>query len=261
MLQRCLFIQDDGRRRPSLDVAPDRSAAAAYEQAIRTLRTAGAWAGTTVELSREAYEVLMRATTEIEAMIDLPGASNEWKGHVRKWGKILPRLVLIFYAIEHMEVFEGELIGAKVERATAERAVRFGRFVLRHSLRFYETYFGARAEASEARKIAGFILTKPDLTQITRRQVYDARTNLRGPENLRTLLSGMRELEHAGWLEPTERDDQGPKAWRINPTVHARFADRAKREREERSLGRERIIRAASAKDWLTDDGPREASA
>jgi hypothetical protein len=261
VLQRCLFIQDGGQRRPPLDVPPDRVAAGAYEHTIRTLRTSGAWSGTTIELSREAYDVLMQATTEIEAMIDLPGASNEWKGHVRKWGKILPRLVLIFYAIEHMEIFEGELIGSKVERATAEKAVHFGRFVLRHSLRFYETYFGARAEASEARKIAGFILTKPDLTQITRRHVYDARTNLRGPDNLRTLLSGMRELEHAGWLEPTERDDQGPKAWRINPMVHARFADRAKREREERSLGRERIIRAASAKDWLTDDRPGEASA
>lgn len=261
MLQRCLFIQDDGQRRPQLDVAPDRAAAAAYEHAIRTLRTAGAWSGTTVELSSGAYEVLMRADAEIAAMGDLPGTPKEWKGHASKWGRILPRIILAFHALKHVEIFEGELINSKVERETAEMAVHFGRFVLRHSLRFYETYFGVRAEASEARKIAGFILTKPDLAQITRRQVYDARTNLRGPENLRTLLSGMRELEHAGWLEPTERDDQGSKAWRINPTVHARFADRAKRECEERRLGRERIIRAASAKDWLTDDGLGETSA
>ncbi len=254
LLQRCLFIMDDGRRRSQLDVPPDRDAANAYGQAVRTLRTAGASSVTDVELSPGAYEVLMRAVAEIDAMRDLPGASKEWVGHVNKWGKILPRLMLIFHALEHIEIFDGVLIGAKVERATAEGAVRFARFVLRHSLRFYETYFGARAETSEARKIAGFILTKPDLIQINRRQVYDARTNLRGPENLRSLLSAMRELEHAGWVEPVESDHQGPRSWKINPTVHARFMDRAKREREERGLGRERIMRAGAAKDWLTDD-------
>lgn len=261
MLQRCLFIQDDGRRRPQLDVPPDRAAAASYDHAIRTLRMAESWSGTTVELSPGAYEVLMRATTEIDVMRDIPGASKEWQGHASKWGRLLPRIILTFHALEHVEIFDGALIGAKVERATAERAVRFGRFVLRHSMRFYETYFGPRADASEARKIAGYILTKSDLIQLTRRDVYDARTNLRGPENLRALLSAMRELEHAGWLEPTERDHQGPKAWRINPAVHARFEDRAKREREERSLGRERIMRARAAKDWLTDDGSRGESA
>ena len=255
VLQRCLFILDCGQRRLSLDVPPDRAAADSYENAIRTLRMAGSWEGKTVELSPAAYEVLTRATAEIEAMSDLPGASNEWKGHVRKWGKLLPRLVLTFHALEHVEIFDCELIESKVERETAENAVTFARFILRHSLRFYETYFGVRSEASEARKIAGFILTKPELTQVTRRDVYDARTNLRGPENLRQLVSAMRELEHGGWVEPLERDHQGlPKTWRINLIVHTRFKDRANREREERTLGRERIMRAQGAKEWLTDD-------
>lgn len=254
MLQRFLFIVDDGQRRRGKDSLPDKGAAAAYADAIRTLALMEYRSSEPpIELFRGASEVLDEAQDWIQALADLPGASTVWQGHISKWGKFLPRLTLIFHALDHVAVFDSVLPGAKVERATAERAVLFARFLLRHVLRFYETYFGARAQATEARKIAGYLLTRPDLTRVARRDVYDARTNLRGPENLRALLAAMQELVNAGWIEPIDMDGQGPRAWVVNPVVRVRFAERAVREREERGRAQAQIKQAGAVKRRLKE--------
>lgn len=253
LLQRCLFVMHDGQQREELDEEPDRAAAASYAAAVRTLGAAEYRDGI-VRLSDAAYGILEQAQRDIRALGNLPGASKAWQGHVSKWGKILPRIALIFHALEHVALFEGVLPGVKMGPETAERAVLFGRFVLRHSLRFYETFFDARSEMSEAREIAGYILTKPDVERLTRRDIYDTRKNLRGP-NFRPLVAAMRELEGAGWCEPVEVGADGPKVWRINPAVHVRFADRAKRERAERTRRRDSLIAAGKSRaEWLSSD-------
>lgn len=64
----------------------------------------------------------------------------------------------------------------------------------------------------------------------------------------------MGELEAAGWCEVEGRDSSGPKTWRVDPRVHARFAERAERERAERDVKRARIIEAGKVRRWINGE-------
>ncbi|KQP82959.1 hypothetical protein ASF57_12630 [Methylobacterium sp. Leaf117] len=255
LLQRAIFILYDGRRRPELDAPPDHAAAGAYARAVRTLGVMKAGSGV-VELSPEAYAVLTRAEGDFRALSDLPGVSKAWQGHIAKWGKLLFRLTLICHALRHVDDFDGLLPGVKVDKETAEQAVLLGRFVLRHSLRFYEDYFDTRAETSEARKIAGYILTKPGKSRLSHRDLYEARKELRGADRakIRLRVEIMGELERAGWCAVAERGPDGPVSWLINPKVRIRFEDRAAREVQDRNSARQKIIEASKARKRMNTD-------
>lgn len=255
LLQRAIFVLYDGRRRPELDEPPNYAAAGAYARAVRMLGSAEA-GSSVVELSPDAYAVLTRAEADFRALSDLPGVSKAWQGHIAKWGKLLPRLTLICHALRHVDAFDAVLPGVKVDKATAEQAVLLGRFVLRHSLRFYEDYFDTRDETSEARKIAGYILTKPDKSRLSHRDIYEARKELRGADRakIRLRVEIMGELERAGWCSVAERGQDGPVSWLINPKVRTRFEDRAVREVQDRTSAREKIIEAGKARKKINTD-------
>lgn len=252
MLQRFLFIMDDGLNRKGADEAPNSAATRDYDCMVRALAEAEYFAPQPVRFSAEAHQVLTEATEQIESLADIPVASTAWKGHVAKWGKMLPRIVLVFHAIECWS-FVGSVDPTwTVTPATAHKAVLFGRFLLRHSLRFYETSCDASEKASEARWIAGHLLTKPDVLDVTRRDLCRARPKLIGER--RKLLSAMGELETAAWVGVTERDAEGPKRWKINPKVHSRFSQHAAREKSERTTRQEQIKHAVAVRNSLASD-------
>lgn len=252
-LQRVNFIMDDGVKRRGVDEAPNWEILRRYEALMRELATRQHGNAKPFRLTAQAAEYCDQAQQQIEALADLPGASEAWGGHVRKWGKMLPRLILVFHCVEQWEFMEAVTPEVPVELPTVERAVLFGRFLLRHSLHFYETFFGSAAETNEARWIAGYLLTRPDLTKPTRRSISDARKSLRS--DLRAIQAAMRELESFGWVQTSKRDDHGPVQWEVNPRVHERFALRAEWERREREIKRERIQTAGAArKNWLNSD-------
>jgi hypothetical protein len=139
----------------------------------------------------------------------------------------------------------------EVDESTAVKAVSFARFMLRHSLTFYERYFGASATADEARGVAGYLLVTPELKELKRRDIYQARGSLKGPEKARALQDAMYELEVAGWVDVLERDAKGPSVWRVNPRIHTRFEERCARERIERKRKQESIIQSGQARKAL----------
>ena len=252
-LQRVNFIMDDGVKRQGIDEVPDRAALAHYENLIRELATRHYGAVKPFRMTPPAAAVFDLAKQQINALAYLPGASAAWAGHVGKWEKILARLVLVFHCVEQWEMLEFVTPEVPVEAGTVEKAVLFGRFLLRHSLHFYETFFGSSAEASEARWIAGYILTRPDALKLTRRGIGDAKKSLRGEP--RMLLAAMRELESFGWVKVSKRDEHGPAHWDVNPSVHARFSKRAEWECRDREQKRSRIQEAGAArKNWLNSD-------
>lgn len=254
MLQRFIVVLHDGVDREALDEVPDRQAVAGFDRMIRELATADYVFPPAIRMDPEAQSFFGTALRELRSLKHSPGVSPAFKGHAEKWGKILPRLVLIFHAARQFEA-HGQLDpGAAIPAATVVAAVRYARFLMRHALRFYEMFFDAPEAASEARWIAGFLLTRPDLTEVRRRTLYDARKALRRPEGLRVLLAAMGELEGAGWCAVTDRDDSGPSAWKIDPRVHVRFADRAAREQKERAERQAKIKSASSARKWVDDD-------
>jgi hypothetical protein len=204
-----------------------------------------------IKQSPDAGVILSEALERINVLKHTPGASEAFKDHLGKWGKILPRLTLIIHVARALEIGSDFDVNAVVDAETAAMAVRFARFLLRHAVAFYADYFGNTASAVEAVWIAGWLLTKPELKVLTRRDIYDARKNLRGSENLRALLAAMAELEAAGWCSVRERDASGPTSWIVDERVHVRFAERAERERQERGLKRTKILEAGRARQWL----------
>lgn len=243
LLQRFLFVLHDGVERRGIDEAPDREAVAAYERIVRGLKAAEYGFTEPLRLTPEAGAALHAAGERLDGLRHLPGAGPAFQDHVAKWGKFLPRLVLTFHAVEAFQRDGRVNTALPIELQTVESAVRFGDFLMLHSIRFYETFFGTPETVSEARWVAGFLLTRPELREIGRRDIYDARKNLRGPD-FRPLLAVMGELEHAGWIETVKRESDGPSRWIVNGRIHSRFAARADREARDRSVRHARMIAA-----------------
>jgi hypothetical protein len=264
MLQRFIFVLHDGKDRQGIDEPPDRQALDSYAFTIRGLATAEYVFCQPIRLSAEGYAALAEMNNRIASLKSIPATAPAWWGHVEKWGKFLPRIILTFHALEEFSAFGAVDPEKEVSLATVRRAISFARFLLiGHSLRFYETYFGASEAAGEAREIAGFILSKgASLTELTRKTVYDARKDLRGTRNLAALLAAMAELENAGWCTVTARHPDGPSRWRVNPKVHDRFDERAARERTSRAERHRKIIEAGKQRqEWSRIDNEAENDA
>ncbi len=261
MLQRFIFILHDGRDRQGIDEPPDRQALHSYASTIRGLATAEYVFCPPVRLSADGYAALTKMNSQIASLKSIPATAAAWRGHVEKWGKFLPRIILTFHALEEFSAFGVVDSEKEVSLATVLRAIAFARFLLiGHSLRFYETYFGSSEAVGEAREIAGFVLSKgASLTELTRKTVYDARKDLRGPRNLPALLAAMAELENAGWCAVTARQADGPTRWRVNPMVHDRFNERAARERMSRAERQRKIVEAGKQRqEWSRIDSATE---
>jgi hypothetical protein len=252
LLQRFIVVLHDGVDREALDEEPDRDAAKAYADLIRTFLSAEYPFPPTVRMDPHASAHFEAAWREMQKIKHLPGAHSAFAGHIEKWGKILPRLILIFHAVDLFERFGRIDPAQSVMVDTVEKAVNFARFLLRHAIQFYRSYFDASEAFSEARWIGGHLLTRPDLESVRRRDIYDARKTLRGPEGAKSLLAAMSQLETAGWVQVSERSPDGPTAWSVNERIHARFAERGERERRERALRQEKIIAAGESRKWVS---------
>ena len=251
LLQRFLFVLHDGVDRRGADVEPDAHAAAEYGAVVRAMSDLKP--GKTVTLTPEARGVLEAAERKIADLAHIPGASSAWAGHISKWGMFLPRLVLIFSAVRDFEDHGIAGLATPVNAETAEMAVRFAWFLLRHGLQFYTDFFGPSVAASDAKWIAGWLLTRTPTDSVTPRDVYQARHDFRGPEGRSAMLKAMGELERCGWVSVADRKpDEGPTKWTINPKIHQHFVQHAAREKVRREHEREKIEKAISARGSLT---------
>jgi len=252
MLQRFLFVIDDGAEREAVDEEPDAEAVGAYRRAIRRLATTESPHSVPLKIAPDAQKVFREAMASISRLRNVPGGSVAWRGHLDKWGLFLPRIVLTFHALEFAFALEDADFSHDIAAATVRRAVNFARFLLRHGLRLYQSFFAPDPAATEAKAIAGYLLTRPDLETVTPRNISDARKDLRSDR--RKLLAAMAELEEAGWCTADERSGDGPVRWRVNPKVHVRFQAQAVREKLERSRKRQAIAEAGEARKWVNSD-------
>ncbi|RWC08616.1 MAG: DUF3987 domain-containing protein [Mesorhizobium sp.] len=252
MLQRFLFVIDDGAAREAIDEEPDAEAVAAYRRALRRLASTEQPHSMPLKMAPNAQRTFQEALASITRLRNVPGTSVAWRGHLDKWGLFLPRIVLTFHALEYGFALEDSDFCPEISVPTVRRAVNFARFLLRHGLRLYQTFFAPDPAAAEARAIAGYLLTKPGTETFTPRNISDARKDLRSDR--RKLFAAMAELEEAGWCAVDERSGEGPARWRVNPKIHARFQAQAAREKEERSRKRQAIAEAGEARKWVNAD-------
>lgn len=260
MLQRFLFVLgDEIERGGGVDEAPDDGAERDYHELVRYLATAELPGRAPVILSEEAHSVLLAAESRIRALKHFPGVPGAWAEHVAKWNGTLYRITLAFHAVECWRAWSlvdgifPEFYPQPVSGETARRAALFSGFMLRHALAFYQRFFEHGDTGKDARRFAGFILTAPERTAYSRRDVGQAVRELR---DRRQLYLATRELEDIGWLRAVARDAEGVSKWEVNPAVHVRFAERAQWEVEERRSKRENIALATETRrNWLGAEG------
>ncbi|WCS26689.1 DUF3987 domain-containing protein [Methylobacterium sp. NMS14P] len=252
-LQRLIFVTDDGAERTPLDVPADGAAVAEYERAVRGMFALRAAAGRTVQLSPEARTILTGTWARVRALGRLPGASAAWEGHISKWEGLIYRIALTFHALDTWDLTGGVSTesGHEVTGETAQRASRFVAFLVRHALRFYTEFCEPAEEMVEAREVAGYLLTRPDILSVTARDIEKARRPLSGKRHL--TRSAMRALADAGWVAVAEMGADGPTKWTIDPRIHVRFAERADREKARRTQAHTQMLAALSAKRELRD--------
>lgn len=171
--------------------------------------------------------------------------------HIGKLDGLFARLCVVWHCVENVEVsmFCGTLdevagdLPEIVTEATARRVADFLHgFLLGHAIGFYSGVLGLSDDHDRLTAIAGYILTHK-LERITNRDVQRGDRTMRGLKDheVRPLLE---QLDALGWLERMEPPrPSSPPHWRVNPNVHAKFADRAAREADRRQEARATIQR------------------
>lgn len=179
----------------------------------------------------------------------LESINRKLASHIGKYDGLFARLCVVWHCIEHIErVAASESLDPDdrglpptVTEATAGRVAAFlHRFLLAHAIAFYSGVLGLSDDHDRLTAIAGFILTHK-LEKITNREVQRGDRTMRGLKDheIRPLFE---QLDALGWLDRIDPPrPSAPPHWQVNPAVHRKFADRASRERERRSMARKTI--------------------
>jgi Protein of unknown function (DUF3987)/Primase C terminal 2 (PriCT-2) len=158
--------------------------------------------------------------------------------HIGKYNGMFARLCVVWHCVENSL---GRLPPVITE-ATARRAGAFLHgFLLPHALAFYAGVLGLSNDHDRLTAVAGYILAHK-LERITNRDVQRGDQTMRGLDK-REIEAIFDQLDALGWIDriPGPRPT-APSHWRVNPVVHARFAERARSEAERRLRDREMIV-------------------
>ena len=161
--------------------------------------------------------------------------------HIGKYEGLWARLCLIWHCIEQ-SASAADLMDP-ISAHTARRVADFLHgFLLGHASAFYNGTLGMSDDQDRLADIAGHILAH-GLEIVTNRTVQRGCGTTRGLKDFE-VHPLLEQLEALGWLDRTE----GPRAtsaphFRVNPRVHARFAERAEIEAKRRKEGREAVMR------------------
>jgi Protein of unknown function (DUF3987) len=235
------------------DVAPDMALAEALNRLALNLADSPQSEVYKFEPAADVeFHALQRFAAEQRDRPDIPTSLREW---CDKLPNEFGRVCLAFHFIERYSQGLNQLLGAPPDQLvsvnTAARAQRFlTEFAYPHAVAFHDEVLMQSPAEKDATKIAGYILSR-GLESISERDIYQNIKSLKGAsrENLAAIQDAMRALELAGWAHPdgTRGGDRRVTAWTINPTVHTKFAARAKAERERREVSRrERFGRDAA---------------
>ena len=166
--------------------------------------------------------------------------------HLGKYDGLFARLCLLWHCIEQAE---GLVITAHVANRVADF---MRRFLLPHATAFYAGVLALSDDHDRLAQVAGYILAKK-LSRVTNRDVQRGDNAMRGLERPE-IESVFDQLEALGWLTRTPSPMWSkPPHWQVNPEVHRRFTERAKREAVERAKRREMLQQM-----FKGDDGPRD---
>ena len=247
------FLMCRAERLEGKDGTPNREVAQAYFETIFRLHamtlpdTVGGDVQGRILMSpgaaslREEIEAISYHLSEHPLVV--PGLSD----HLNKWPGMFSRLCLVFHMLE--AAAEKRMPDTHVSEETARRAFRLlTEFFLPEAARIYNEVMQGAPEAQHAKWIAGHILAH-GAERITVFEIRRAFSTLDG--DFLAIEKACQVLELSAWITPdgkrAARSDFAKMKYRVNPRVHAMFAERAERERIEREATQARIQKGAEA--------------
>ena len=218
-------------------------------EALHKLKPPG-WMGQGIlEFDNDAQAIRRNLEEKHLELQSLEAVNRKLASHIGKYDGLFARLCVIWHCVEHIENtmlcdvsdFEGDGLPATITAATAQRVADFLHgFLMRHATAFYSGVLGLSDDHDRLTAIAGYILAHR-LEKVTNRDVQRGDRTMRGLKDfeIRPLLE---QLAALGWLDKLEgpRPSSAPH-WKVNPKVHTKFADKAKREAERRQEARQAI--------------------
>jgi hypothetical protein len=256
LLQRFIYDVQTSPAQAGADASPDTAAFHRYTKLFPALAALHPPPGddhphsvhlhADAHVHREAIDALARG------MAAMPDASPRLQSAFGKWPGLFARICLTFHLIDVADARAVGDLGPSVNAvpaATAERVARYMRRILLPHLQRAEDLMFATVQTGHAKWIAGHILAH-GLDRITVRDIVQNYRALRPPEVRPFLDSTMASLASIAWIDPVQpRNALGPVvAWRVNPLVHERFAERAQQERTDRPQRAQEVRDAIAAR-------------
>ena len=111
-----------------------------------------------------------------------------------------------------------------------------------NAIRFYSEFFKSNDQRHvNARWIADHILAHK-VDSISLRDIKQAYPKLENEPH--KIEAAMKALEQAGWVDAPDKPRRNSIIWKVNPTTHALYAERAQKVAVEREQARKRIAEA-----------------
>jgi hypothetical protein len=195
----------------------------------------------TFTFAPEAQEYLEAIWNIAEKRQCLPNTSDALKAHLSKFAGMYCRLALVFHMVE--AAAEDRYPSKQISNATARMAaILMSEFLLPNSVRFYAETIDDGSHSSDARWVAGYILSK-GLEIISKRELTQAYHAFR--REPKAIQATMNTLDAFNWVEEKDHKRSGEvTSWTVNPAVHAKFTRLAQFERERRAAERKKIKEA-----------------
>jgi len=231
MLQRFILVKA-GEARLGADRRPDLAARERYNFIMDQMAGTQAAGDTVVTLSEDAHKI-REALDEKLHKLTVNHPNKFLAAALGKWNGLFARLLLTFHCIESAAAQEYP-VSNEVSGETARRVSDLMWFtLLPHAIAFYQ---GLDPIEDTARELAALILAHEWARFTVKR---DLNRNWKASRKLKPweLEGTLDRLEAFGWIfpEPLNFNEKGkPAAYRVNPGIHARFAEQAERERERR---------------------------
>ncbi|GLQ79283.1 hypothetical protein GCM10007881_28010 [Mesorhizobium huakuii] len=161
--------------------------------------------------------------------------------HIGKYDGLFARLCVIWHCVEHAYSFGN--VPTAISGQTAYHVATFlHEYLLPHAISFFVGILGVSDDQDVLKSTAGYILSRPEKTEITFRDVSRGDRQMRALDHFEA-RKVLQKLEALGWLLPIP----GPRErWAVNPECHRLFADRGNRERERRDQARQIIAEAVA---------------
>jgi Protein of unknown function (DUF3987)/Bifunctional DNA primase/polymerase, N-terminal/Primase C terminal 2 (PriCT-2) len=198
------------------------------------------------EGAQRLFYELTRKHLELQQAVET--VSKKLSSAIGKYNGMFGRLCLTFHCIEATLKFlnTGEHVEVPplITLDTARRVAKLmHEFLFPHANAFYGGILGLANDSDRLKATADYILAHR-LERVSNR---DLARGVRGMSKLtqREVENIFEQLDSFGWLTPRPgRRKLDPRVWHVNPRVHTKFAERAKREVERREQAKKVMAEA-----------------